>query len=121
MLWISRIILDVATQPHYKIIDSAGVGIFVQSPYFFENLFTGDDVAVVVYQVTQQLRFHQRQMDGMAPGAQLQRSEVDGLSFEGKLAESFGSAGLGASLARRGHRDPLHPLAAPQHSLQARQ
>src|ERR1700727_3642249 len=105
MLRIRRIVLDVAPQSHDKIIDSAGVGILVQSPYFLENLFTGDDVAVVAYQVTQQLRFHQRQMNGMAPGAQLKRSEVDGLAFEGKIAENLGSARIGASPARPRHPD----------------
>src|SRR5579862_242321 len=35
---IPGIILDIPPQPHHKIINRAGVGVFVQPPHLFEDL-----------------------------------------------------------------------------------
>src|SRR6185312_13562327 len=57
-----RIVFDIAAQANDEIVDGAGVGVFVQSPYFFENRLAGDDPSLVSYEMAQQFRFHQGQL-----------------------------------------------------------
>ena len=50
---ISRIVLNVPSQPDHKIVDGARVGIFVQPPHFFENLLARHDTSVVPHEMSQ--------------------------------------------------------------------
>ena len=83
MARLGRIFFDVFAQAHDEIVDGARVGVFGKPPDVFENGFARDVAAFVVNQVTKQLRFHQRQPDRVALGAEFERAEVDCLSLEG--------------------------------------
>ena len=79
---IRRIIFDITPQTHNKVIDGPRIGVFVQPPHFFQNLFTGNHAAIVAYEMAQKLRLHQREMNHVALGAQFQRAEINGLARE---------------------------------------
>src|ERR1700692_955713 len=117
----SGIIFDVAAQSHHEVVDGARVGVFVWTPDFFENLLAGNNAAIVANQMTKQFRLHQRQVNDIATGTQLQRSEIDGLAAERECPEIADVARIGCWLRGiRAHARfslrmrSTHPLAAPQ-------
>src|SRR5664279_2477683 len=68
VLGMRRVVLDVLTQSHNKIIDSARVGILAQSPHLFENRFARDNLAAVANEMPQQFGFHEGQAKYLAIG-----------------------------------------------------
>ena len=50
---ISRVVLNVPSQPDHKIVDGTRVGIFFQPPHFFENLLARYDTAIVPHEMPQ--------------------------------------------------------------------
>ena len=83
MARLCRIFFDVLAQAHDEIVDGACVGVFGKPPDIFQNGFARDVAPFVVDQVTQQLSFHQRQLDRVALGAEFESAEVDGLALKG--------------------------------------
>src|SRR6202021_3244916 len=80
----SRIIFDIAAQTHDKIIDSACVGIFPQIPHIFQNGLARYALAILLYQMAQKFRLHQRELYSVGFGAKLQRVEIERFSFKRK-------------------------------------
>ena len=86
MLRLARVFFEIAPEAHDEIINRPRIGVFVQSPDIPEDRAARYGATLVLDQVTQQLRFHQRQLDGAVLCTEFQRSKVDGLSIE---AENF--------------------------------
>src|SRR5271156_1050424 len=84
MLGLGGVFFDVAAEADDEIVYGAGVGVFVQAPDVFENGFAGDGAAFAADQVTQEFGFHEGELDRFVVGAQLKRSEINGLAVEGK-------------------------------------
>src|SRR6266852_6480585 len=117
---LRRVLFDIAAQTHHKIIDRAGVGIFVQSPDFFEDRFAGYHFSVVADQVAQKLGFHQREMDGISKRAQFEFAEVDCFSVEAKNVGPALGPGTSRIFTRRAPLGSLlHPGTAAQKTLEA--
>src|ERR1700722_10457316 len=79
------VFFDVAPQPHHKIVDSTGVCILVQSPYFFENRFARKDFAIDSYQIAQELRLYHSEVDGIAQRSELEFRKVNRLARKNKI------------------------------------
>src|SRR5579871_2671459 len=95
---MAGIVLDVASEANHKIIDRTSIGIFVQAPDLFQNLFSGDDAAVVAHEMPQEFRFHQSKLDGGAARTQFEGSEIDGLAAKretSKVADAGAIHGRG--------------------------
>src|ERR1700733_6786381 len=116
---VRRIVLDIAPQSHYEIVDGPRVGIFMQSPHFFQYLLSRNNAAIIAYQMPQKFRLHQRQMNRASPGAQFERSEVDRLSVKRKCSKVFAFGAIAPGLARCRRLSSTLPLTAPQQPLQA--
>src|SRR5271156_2229700 len=132
MLGLGGVFFDVAAEADDEIVYGAGVGVFVQAPDVFEDGFAGDGAAFAADQVTQELGFHEGELDRFVVGAQLKRSEINGLAVEGKnfgiwdrvRGGTSGSGGgffpiAGAALGCGSFGN--QPLAAAQEALQPRQ
>src|SRR3954470_7088250 len=113
---MSRVILNVPSQPHNKIIDCPGVCVLVQSPDLFQNLFARDYLAIVLHEMPQQFRLHHREPDRAVVRAQLQFAKVDRSARKREGPEI--PAAVGLTFTRTVCRLPLHPLAPTQQSLQ---
>src|SRR5271170_6286155 len=81
---LGGVFFDVAAEADDEIVYGAGVGVFVQAPDVFEDGFAGDGAAFAADQVTQELGFHEGELDRFVVGAQLKRSAINGLAVEGK-------------------------------------
>ena len=104
VLGMRRVLLDVFTQSHNKIIDGARVGIFVQTTNLFENRLPRDNLAAVANEMPQQFGFHEGQAKHLAIGPQFKRAEIDLLAGKGvnvELAQGIGPSRLGHSHLRR--------------------
>jgi hypothetical protein len=55
--------LEIAAQADDEVVDRSRVGIFVDAPDVFEDLFARDDFAGVLDQIAEQVSLHQRQVD----------------------------------------------------------
>ena len=84
---------EVAAEADEEVIDGAGVGVFVDAPDVFEELFAGDDLAGALEEVAKEIGFHNRQMNGFTGPANFEGIEVDGAVAEGEdgLRGFFGS------------------------------
>src|SRR5579884_2249014 len=56
-----RILFNVTTQPHDKVVNSAGVGVLVKASHLFEHGFSRHGPALVLDEVAQHVHFHQSQ------------------------------------------------------------
>src|SRR5271170_338007 len=97
MLGFGGVFFDVAAEADDEIVYGAGVGVFVKAPDVFEDGFAGDGAAFAADQVTQELGFHEGELDRFVVGAQLKRSEINGLAVEGKNFGIWGRVRGGAS------------------------
>src|SRR5689334_12092823 len=111
---LTWVILDVPPQPHYKIVDGSSVGVFVQTPYFLENLFARNNLPVIADQMSQEFRLHQREMNRVAARTQFETAEVDGLAGKRKCSEIIDSPRIGVFFGSRRGRPSASPLAATQ-------
>src|SRR6266566_5523525 len=128
MARLSRILFDIAPQPHDEIIDRASIGVFVQTPNVLQNRLPRDYASLITDKMTQQLRLHHCQVNHICAGAEFQRSEIDALAVKGKCSEFIRGGGIIKStelrtrLSRRFFRSALRPgllpLAPPHQSLQ---
>src|SRR5271170_2764920 len=60
---ISGFVLDITSQPDDKVVDCASICVLPHAPYLLQELFTGDDAALITHEVAQKIRLHQRQVD----------------------------------------------------------
>src|SRR5277367_1302906 len=79
------VFFDVAPQPHHEIVDSAGIGILVQPPYFFENRFARHNFAVASYQIAQELSLHHSEVDGIAQRSEFKFCKINDLARKDKV------------------------------------
>ena len=77
-------VLDIAPQADYEIVDCASVSVFAQAPYIFQDRFARHGAAVLPYQMTQELGFHQRKLNGVVWCAELEIIKVYSPAVEGK-------------------------------------
>ena len=84
MLGFAGVFFEIAPQAHNEIINRPRIGVFVQPPDIPQNRAARDGAALVLYQVAQQLRLHQRQLNCAVLGAKLERFEINGLPIEAK-------------------------------------
>src|ERR1035441_8958655 len=116
VLGMRRVLLDVFTQSHNKIIDGARVGIFVQTPNLFENRLPRDNLAAVANKMPQQFGFHEGQAKYLAMGPQFKRPKIDLFASKGvnvELAQGIGSSRFGDSSFRgRVRKQRAAPVAA---------
>src|SRR5215813_12448541 len=75
-------VLDILPQTHDKIINRSRICIFAKSPNILEYHTPRDDLAFMIDQVAQQVRFHQREMYSLRAGTQFEGFEVDRLPTE---------------------------------------
>src|SRR6267143_1060048 len=128
MARLSRILFDIAPQPHDEIIDRASVGVFVQTPNVFQNRLPRNYASLISDKMTQQHRLHHCQVNHVRAGAEFQRSEIDALAVKGKCSEFIGAGSIIKSTQlhtrwsrrffRSGLLPRLLPLAPPHQSLQ---
>ena len=90
MLGGGRVVFDVATEAHDEVVDGACVGVFVDAPDLFEDLFAGDDLAFALGEVTEEVGFHEREMGDAVGGDELEGVEANGAVVEGELVGSIG-------------------------------
>src|SRR6266436_3001108 len=88
-------VLDVATQAHDKVVDGAGVCVFVEVPDVLQDGLARDGSAAVAYQIAQQLCFHEGELEHLPAAAQLQVGEINGtvIEFEEVRRLAFSSDG----------------------------
>src|SRR5438270_5430620 len=77
MAWPCRIVLDVSPQPHNEVVNGSSVGVFLQLTYFIEHSFSGDRLALMLDQITKEVRLHQRQSKDLAADAEFQKIEIE--------------------------------------------
>src|SRR5207237_3073164 len=77
-----RLFLDIPPQAHDEVVDRARVGILSQSPHTLEHRLARDGLALVLDQETQQVGFHQRELQRAVANRELQRVEVDRAACE---------------------------------------
>src|SRR5215216_2769679 len=83
MPWPRGLVLNILPQTHDKVINRPRISIFTQSPNILEYQASRHNLSFVIDQVTQQLRFHQREMyDCLLTRSQLERLEVDRLPLK---------------------------------------
>src|ERR1700689_2836866 len=129
MTRLGGIVLDVAPQADDEIIDCAGIGVLPQIPHIFQNRFARNRPSILPYQMTQQLRFHQCELHGVSPGAQLESIKVQSLAVKreeillcclcGILARA--RCFLARRLLLRILLSTAHPSRAAEKSLKTRQ
>ena len=98
MLGGGGIIFDVAAEADDEVVDGAGVGVFVDAPDFFEDVFAGDDLAFVGGEVTEEIGFHKGEVGGAVGGDEFEGVEADGAVVEGVLVVRSGLVGGSACL-----------------------
>src|SRR5438445_9657060 len=85
VLRLGGISFDIAPQTYNEIIDGSRVGIFLQAPDLFQDLFARNGPPAVANEVTQQLGLHQRELEDLLAVAQLKFLEVHGLAGKAEL------------------------------------
>ena len=85
-------LFDISAQTHDEIINGARVGIFVQVPDIFQDGFSRNGMADILDQIAKQLRFHQRELKGLAADLQSQILEIDDLIPEAKVSGAIRAA-----------------------------
>jgi hypothetical protein len=78
-----RVVLDVAAEANDEVVDGAGVGIFVDTPDSFEDVFAGDDLAFVIGEVAEEIGLHDCQVGSAVGGDELEGVEADGAVVKG--------------------------------------
>ena len=79
---VGGVVLDVAAEADDEVVDGAGVGVFVDAPDVFEDLLAGDDLAVAVGEVAEEVGFHNGEVGGAVGGDEFEGGEVDGAAVE---------------------------------------
>jgi hypothetical protein len=82
VLGVGGVVFDVAAEADDEVVDGAGVGVFVDAPDFFENLFAGDDLAFAVGEVAEEVGLHEGEVGDAVGGDELECVEADGAVVE---------------------------------------
>ena len=83
MLGAGGVVFDVAAQADDEVVDRAGVGVFVDAPDLFEDLFAGDDLAFALGEVAEEVGLHESEVGDAVGGDKLEGVEADGAVVEG--------------------------------------
>ena len=86
MLRVGGVVFDVSAESDDEVVDGAGVGVFVDVPDLFEDLFAGDDLAFAVCEVAEEVGLHESEMRGAVGGDEFEGVEADGAVVEGVLS-----------------------------------
>jgi hypothetical protein len=98
VLRVGGVVFDVAAESDDEVVDGAGVGVFVDVPDLFEDLFAGDDLTFAVCEVAEEVGLHEGEVRGAIGGDEFECVEADGAVVEGVLrwrSSWFGFYGLG--------------------------
>ncbi len=79
---VGGVVFDVAAEADDEVVDGASVGVFVDAPDLFENLFAGDDLAFVLGEVAEEVGLHQGEAGDAVGGDDLEGVEADGAVVE---------------------------------------
>ena len=96
---VGGVVFNVAAETDDEVIDGAGVGVFVDAPDLFEDLFTGDDLALAVGEVAEEVGLHEGEMGDAVGSDELEGVEADSAVVEGVFVLWF--RGGGNAIVRR--------------------
>jgi len=83
MLRVGGVVFDIAAEADDEVVDGAGVGVFVDAPDLFENVFAGNDFTFAVGEVAEEVGFHDGEVSGAVGGDEFEGVEADGAVVEG--------------------------------------